>query len=63
MEHGTLSPRSSLAAILTDISQIWDFCNTVKEDMSGYEEDAAWPALLDDFVEWKKEGKEAEKAV
>ena len=31
-----------------------EFCQTVKPSLEGYEEDAAWPTLLDDFVTWKK---------
>ncbi|CEL52272.1 DCN1-like protein 4 OS=Danio rerio GN=dcun1d4 PE=2 SV=2 [Rhizoctonia solani AG-1 IB] len=32
-----------------------EFCKTVQPDLTGHdEEEAAWPTLLDDFVEWKK---------
>ncbi|KAL4266459.1 Defective in cullin neddylation protein [Pleurotus pulmonarius] len=36
-------------------SMILDFCHTVKPDLSGYEADGAWPSMLDEFVQWKKE--------
>ncbi|KAK2460631.1 hypothetical protein APHAL10511_007101 [Amanita phalloides] len=31
-----------------------EFCRTVSTDLEGYDPDAAWPTLLDDFVAWKK---------
>jgi len=36
----------------------WDsflnFNKLVKLDMTGYEEDGAWPGLIDDYVEWRR---------
>lgn len=31
-----------------------EFSHTVSEDLTGYEEDSAWPLLLDEFVEWRR---------
>ncbi|KAB5594384.1 DCN1-like protein 1 [Ceratobasidium theobromae] len=46
---------------LPEISGTWrfgqtlEFCKSVQTDLSGHDdEEAAWPSLLDDFVEWKK---------
>eukprot|EP01112_Ceratiomyxa_fruticulosa_P021767 TRINITY_DN7785_c0_g1_i2.p1 TRINITY_DN7785_c0_g1~~TRINITY_DN7785_c0_g1_i2.p1 ORF type:complete len:273 (+),score=64.76 TRINITY_DN7785_c0_g1_i2:180-998(+) len=32
-----------------------EFCRTIKEDLSNYDENGAWPVILDEFVEWAKE--------
>jgi hypothetical protein len=31
-----------------------DFISTVKEDLSNYDENSAWPVILDSYVEWKR---------
>ncbi|CAM9607482.1 unnamed protein product, partial [Hapterophycus canaliculatus] len=35
-------------------SSFLEFSNTVKDDFAGYDEDGAWPILLDEFVEYSK---------
>ncbi|CAM9852012.1 unnamed protein product [Ectocarpus fasciculatus] len=35
-------------------SSFLEFSNTVKEGFEGYDEDGAWPILLDEFVEYTK---------
>ncbi|XP_059820317.1 DCN1-like protein 5 isoform X3 [Hypanus sabinus] len=33
---------------------VLEFSRTVLADLSNYDEDGAWPVLLDEFVEWQK---------
>ncbi|XP_048121244.1 DCN1-like protein 5 isoform X2 [Alosa alosa] len=33
---------------------VLEFSRTVNADLSNYDEDGAWPVLLDEFVEWQK---------
>lgn len=37
-------------------ANLLDFLVSVKADLSGWDEFAAWPLLFDEFVEWKKNG-------
>jgi hypothetical protein len=37
----------------------FEFCKTVSEDLSEYDENAAWPVLIDMYVAWTKEKKES----
>jgi DCN1-like protein 4/5 len=46
----------SVKAVTKDV---WDmllaFSTTIDDDMSNFDEDGAWPVLLDEFVEWFRE--------
>ncbi|KAG6551944.1 hypothetical protein Mapa_006561 [Marchantia paleacea] len=33
------------------------FCDEIKPDLSNYDENQAWPLLLDNFVEWARKGR------
>ncbi|KAG9095115.1 hypothetical protein FS749_011046 [Ceratobasidium sp. UAMH 11750] len=51
-----ITEKGTYKAVTKDIwTMVLEFCKSVKPDLQGYEEEAAWPSLLDDFVEWKKE--------
>ena len=36
------------------------FAADVADDMADYDEDGAWPVLIDEFVEWYKAKQEAQ---
>lgn len=33
---------------------VWDFARSVNANFSGYDEDGAWPIIVDEFVEWAR---------
>ncbi|KIK10997.1 hypothetical protein PISMIDRAFT_690660 [Pisolithus microcarpus 441] len=35
-------------------NMVYEFCRTIHPNLDNYEDDAAWPTLLDDFVSWKR---------
>jgi DCN1-like protein 4/5 len=32
------------------------FCREIAPDCANFADDGAWPLLLDDYVEWRREG-------
>lgn len=36
-------------------SQLLEFASTIEADLSNFDEDEAWPVLIDDFAVWAKE--------
>jgi len=38
-------------------SSLYDFAVAVNSDFTNYDENSAWPCLLDDYVKWMKDGK------
>ena len=38
-------------------NQLYDFSKSIKPDLSNFDETAAWPVMIDEFVEWKKAGR------
>jgi len=41
---------------------LYDFAVAINSDFSNYDENAAWPCLLDDYVKWMKDGKVSPQA-
>jgi len=51
----TQSPESSFRGVSSDTwNQLYEFLASVGNDLSGYSEEEAWPAILDEFVEWHR---------
>lgn len=52
----TFLDEKSVKAVTKDV---WDmlltFATDVDEDMSNYDDDGAWPVMIDDFVDWYRE--------
>jgi len=43
-------------------TSLFEFIVTIKDDFSNYDENAAWPCIMDDYVQWlngKQEGEES----
>ena len=46
-------PENAITRITADQwNSFLEFSLSVGEDFTGYDEDAAWPLLMDEFVEW-----------
>jgi len=57
---GFITDKGTYKAVNKDLwSMMLEFCQTVDADLKGYDPDAAWPTLLDDFVAYKKGTAEA----
>lgn len=55
---------SSTTRITSDQwNSFFEFSLTVGADLEGYEEDAAWPVLIDEFVEWCRAPPTADGAI
>eukprot|EP01089_Gocevia_fonbrunei_P019542 TRINITY_DN6949_c0_g1_i4.p1 TRINITY_DN6949_c0_g1~~TRINITY_DN6949_c0_g1_i4.p1 ORF type:complete len:289 (-),score=59.15 TRINITY_DN6949_c0_g1_i4:169-1035(-) len=53
-----LGQQTSTRAInLDQWTNLLEFCATVSEDCSNYDESAAWPTLLDEYVQWLQNGR------
>ncbi|GAA5978056.1 hypothetical protein JCM10908_004212 [Rhodotorula pacifica] len=49
------SQGSAFKAVSIDVwTQLLEFCQSVKPDLTGWSEEDAWPSTIDAFVEWKK---------
>ncbi|KAI5476229.1 calcium-binding EF-hand domain-containing protein, partial [Pseudohyphozyma bogoriensis] len=56
----TKSLGSNFKGVSFDVwSQLLEFVTTVGDDLNGYNEDDAWPSVLDSFVEWGNEQKKS----
>jgi hypothetical protein len=52
-------PRVALARLFRAQDEwicFWELCRTVNEECSDYTDDGAWPILLDEYVDYVKEG-------
>jgi hypothetical protein len=48
----------SLKMVSNDLwQQLWEFAKDANADLSNFDEDGAWPVIIDEFVAWYKGGK------
>ncbi|KAL6073857.1 DCN1-like protein 5 [Balamuthia mandrillaris] len=43
-------------------ASLLEFCKTIKEDFSNYDENGAWPTILDEWVSWATKKEDASEA-
>ncbi|BGP30199.1 hypothetical protein JCM10296v2_001951 [Rhodotorula toruloides] len=55
VEYATAQGEKFKAVSLDVWTQLLEFCESVKPDLTGWSEDDAWPSTIDSFVEWKKQ--------
>jgi len=52
------SKGDKLKVISADVwAQLWEFARDVKEDLSNFDDEGAWPVLVDEFVEYQRKQK------